>query len=95
MQYKLSNEAKMDIARIHWYGVEMFGEAQADRYYEALFKRFEEIANAPFKYQSVDYIREGYRRCVCGVDCIYYRINGEVTEIMRVLGRQDIDLFSK
>lgn len=28
-------------------GVDEFGELQADRYYEALFQRFDEIAEAP------------------------------------------------
>ena len=89
MPYKLSNEAKMDLARIYWRGVEEFGELQAGCYYEALIQRFGDIAEAPYKYQSVDHIREGYRRSVCGVDSIYYRVSGDVTEIMRVLGRQD------
>lgn len=89
MRYRLSNDAKMDLARIYWRGVEDFGESQAARYYEALFQRFDEIAEAPYQYQAVDHIREGYRRSVCGVDSIYYRLSGKVVEIMRVLGRQD------
>lgn len=36
-QYKLTNEAKIDLARIYWRGVEEFGEVQAERYYEAFF----------------------------------------------------------
>ena len=59
MQYRISNDAKMDLARIYWRGVEEFGELQAERYYEMLFKRFDEIAEAPYKYQAVDHIREG------------------------------------
>lgn len=90
MCYKLSNEAKIDLARIYWRGVEEFGEQQAERYYDALIQRFDEITEAPYKYQAVDHIREGYRRSVCGVDSIYYRMNGETPEIMRILGRQDI-----
>lgn len=90
MRYRLSEDAKMDLARIYWRGVEEFGERQAEDYYEALFQRFDDIAETPYKYQSVDHIREGYRRSVCGVDSIYYRINREVVEIMRVLGRQDV-----
>lgn len=89
MPYRISNEAKMDLARIYWYGVEEFGEQQAELYYQAMMHRFEHIAEAPYQYQSVSHIREGYRRSVCGVDCIYFRINGDVVEIMRVLGRQD------
>lgn len=81
IRYKLSSEAKMDLARIYWRGVEEFGEFQAERYNEALFRRFDDIAEAPYKYQAVDHIREGYRRSVCGVESIYYRLNGELTEI--------------
>lgn len=89
MRYRLSNDARMDLARIYWRGIEEFGELQAERYYEALIQRFEDIAEVPYKYQAVDHIREGYRRSVCGVDSIYYRLSDEVVEIMRVLGRQD------
>lgn len=70
--------------------MEEFGELQADRYYEALIQRFGDIAEAPYKYQSVDHIRENYRRSVCGVDSIYYRVSGDLTEVMRVFGRQDV-----
>lgn len=87
--YKLSQEAKLDMARIYWRGVEEFGERQAVRYYEALIQRFEVIAEAPYMYPAVDHIREGYRRSVCGVDSIYYRLRGGILEIMRVIGRQD------
>lgn len=90
MRYRLSNDARMDLARIYWRGVKEFGERQAERYYEALIQRFGDIAEMPYKYQAADHIREGYRRSVCGVDCIYYRVNGGITEIMRILGRQDV-----
>ena len=44
IRYRLSEDAKMDLARIYWRGV----------------------------------------------DSIYYRVNGQMVEIMRVLGRQDV-----
>jgi toxin ParE1/3/4 len=53
------------------------------------FYRFEQLAEQPYLYQAVDDIREGYRRCVCGVDSIYYRIDGNTVEIMNIIGRQD------
>lgn len=91
MTYKLSHEAKRDVARIYWRGVEAFGEEQAIRYFEALIQRFEGIAQAPYLYPAVEHIQEGYRRSVCGVDSIYYRLTGDTVEIMRVLGRQDMN----
>jgi len=47
------------------------------------------IAKDPFLFPSVDYIKKGYRRGVSGVDSIYYRINGDIIEIMAIIGRQD------
>ena len=89
--YRLSNEAKNDLMRIHQYGIKKFGLAQADKYFETFFQYFEIIADRPYSFESVDYLKKGYRRCVCGVDSIFYRISGEVVEIMAIIGRQDLD----
>ena len=89
-KYKLTNEAKNDLIRIHHYGIEKFGMNQADKYFESFFESFEIIAKRPFSYESVDYIKKGYRRCVCGVDSIYYKINENIVEIMAIVGRQDL-----
>ena len=89
--YRISEAAKEDLKRIYRRGVLEFGEAQADRYFEGFFERFEEIASQPFRYPAVDEICAGYRRSVCGVDSIYYRAAGDGVEIMRILGRQDVD----
>lgn len=89
-EYRLSNVAKDDLIRIHRYGVKKFGMAQADKYFDAFFEYFEIIAQRPHSFESVDYIKKGYRRCVCGADSIYYRINDTMVEIMAIVGRQDL-----
>lgn len=89
--YKISNTAKEDLIRIHRYGVRRFGEKQADKYFNALFHSFEKIAKNPFAYEAVDHIKEGYRRCVSGVDSIYFRIKDEVVEIITIIGKQDLE----
>ncbi len=89
--YKLSNDAKDDLIRIHHYGVRKFGMAQADKYYNSFFEYFDIIAIRPFSFESVDFIKKGYRRCPCGSDNIYYKINNDVVEIMSIIGRQDLD----
>jgi toxin ParE1/3/4 len=83
--YKLSNDAKQDLARIYWRGVEAFGETKADQYYQGLIQRLDEITESPYHYQLVDHIREEYRRSVCGVDSIYYRLNGDTILIQKSL----------
>ena len=89
--YRLTEHAKEDLKRIYFRGLEHFGEAQADKYYNALFEQFEKIARDPLHYQSVDFIREGYRRSVCGADSIFYRIqDNNCVDIIAIIGRQDI-----
>jgi toxin ParE1/3/4 len=90
-KYKLSNAAKEDLIRIHHFGVKKFGMAQADKYYETFFEYFELIARQPLSFESVDFIRTGYRRCVCGSDSIYYKVNIDEVEIMAIIGKQDLD----
>jgi len=90
-KYKLSKTAKEDLIRIHHYGVVRFGVEQADKYFDSFFKYFDIIAQRPYSFESVDYIKADYRRCVCGSDSIYYRLNNDTVEIMTIIGRQDID----
>ncbi len=88
--YKLSENAKLDLKRIYFQGLKMYGETQADKYFNDFFERFEQIAEQPLLYPTVDEIRLGYRRSVCGVDNIYYRISSEnLVEIMAIIGQQD------
>jgi len=95
VKYRLSNEAKEDLIRIHHYGIEKFGETQADKYFDSFFEYFDIIARLPFSFESVDSIKTGYRRCVCGSDSIFYRLNNGVVEIMAIVGRQDLNSILK
>ena len=90
-EYRISNEAAKDLIRIHQYGVEKFRIIQADKYFDSFFEYFEIIANSPYSFESVDHVKIGYRRCVCGSDSIYYRINDDLVEIMAIVGRQDLN----
>jgi toxin ParE1/3/4 len=89
-EYRLSNAAREDLIRIHHFGVEKFGMIQADEYFDSIFDCFEIIAQRPFSFESVDYIKKGYRKCPCGSDTIYYRINENMVEIMAIVGMQDL-----
>jgi len=90
--YRLSNTAKEDLIRIHHYGVKTFGEKQADKYFDTFFEYFDRISKSPYSFESVDYIKIGYRKCVCGSDSIYFKINNKdkAIEIMAIVGRQDL-----
>ncbi len=88
--YRLSEAAKDDLIGIHQFGVREFGVAKSDEYFWQLIQRFEVLAETPLLYQEVAGIREGYRRSVCGVHSIYYRITGEDVEVMAILRSQDV-----
>ncbi|MDO9239886.1 MAG: type II toxin-antitoxin system RelE/ParE family toxin [Methylicorpusculum sp.] len=86
--YKLSKKARSDLKRIWLYGVNTHGN---QRYHQGMLDRFALIAEQPYLYQAIDSIRAGYRRSVYGTDSIYYRINGDIVEIMAIIGYQDTE----
>lgn len=94
-EYRLTNAAKEDLIRIHHYGIRTFGQLQADKYFNTFFEYFDMIAERPYAFEAVDYIKPGYRRCVCGVDSIFYRIKDHTVEIIAIIGRQDINQIFK
>ena len=90
-KYELVPEAERDLLEIALYGFENFGLVQTEQYYEGLVFRFQEVANYPLQYQSVDHIRPGYRRSVYRSHSLllpYTRDRESL--IMRILGRQDM-----
>lgn len=88
--YRLSKKAGQDLARILDYGIDRFGLEQALAYYDAMQGRLDEIAKNPLRYPAVNHIHKGYRRSVCGSHSIYYRVDNQVVEIMRLINREDI-----
>lgn len=95
-KYRISNTAKEDLIRIHHYGIEKFGVEQADKYFNSFFDYFKIISDRPYAFESVDFMKSGYRRCACGSDTIYYKINQDTVEIMTIVGNQDLgDILEK
>lgn len=90
-RYRLSKAADADFEGVFIYGLDHFGVDQAIHYQTDLKQRFQKIADQPRFYPAVDHIREGYRRSICGVHSIYYRIDPDEVVIVRILGRQNFD----
>lgn len=61
MQLRLTQVAAADLRDLYIEGLDVWGEAQADRYFDGLLERFDKICAAPRQYQAVDHIRSGYR----------------------------------
>ncbi len=90
--YRLSKEAEIDLLEIAIHGYREFGIVQSDKYRDKLKKQFSIIGSSPLHYSAVDHIRAGYRRSVCGVHSIYYKIGDDgMSEIVRVIRSQSTD----
>ena len=70
--------------------LEYWGAKAADRYHNAFFDHFKELAKQPLLYAVSD-VRKGYRRSICGKDSVFYRIDGQTVEIMAIVGQQDVN----
>ena len=91
--FKLSKNAKLDIARIWSWGTQKFGESQADKYLDELYEQFEKIASNPLIFSEINELSKGYRRCPFKFDSIYYKIQNNEVQIMAVIGKQDMNLW--
>ena len=89
IRYRLTSAADADLENILDYGVDEFGLEPALDYYDKLTQRFSSLVEQPYLYQSIDHIKEGFRRSVFGVHSIYYRIAAEEIIIVRILRSQD------
>lgn len=92
LNYKINLEAKEDLRNIYTFGFQKWGVEQADVYFNQLFICFDKICLNPEQFPFVNEIRNGYQRCVCGVDSIYFCVNNNTIEIMRILGSQDVSI---
>ena len=88
-RFELTPAAELDLLNIAYFGMKRFGVAQSELYRDKLYQRFQELAEAPLHYPTGDYIRQGYRRSVCGSHSLYYRVHSEYVEIMRVIGQEN------
>lgn len=88
--YDINHKAIAGLRDIYEYGFIHYGEERADKYHADIFLRFDNIAATPLSYPFVEHIGAGYRRSICGVNVIYFRIVDGIVEIMRIIGRQDM-----
>lgn len=88
--YSLSKKAEEDLRNIYKYGLLNFGEHQADRYYFGLIQQLETIAASPLLFPAAIEIHPEARKCVYGVNTIYYKNTSKHVHIMTIIRRQNI-----
>jgi toxin ParE1/3/4 len=77
--------AEQDLIDIWTETFRRWGVEQADHYADALIDAIEGLAEFPERGPSCDWIRRGYRRSVVRHHCVFYRVEAEAVEIVRVL----------
>lgn len=83
--YELTEDAERDVIDIYLYTAENFGVAQAEKYSEELFARFSQIAQSPTLGRSFEAIHPGAFRANQGSHAIYYKKNGTLILVLRIL----------
>lgn len=86
--YRISNRAIIDLEEIWNYTYDTWPLEQADRYYQLLLDEFEFLAKYPRSGKTVDEIHLGYRVSVVRSHLVFYRIENEFIEIIRILNQK-------
>ena len=88
----LSREALSDLEEIWLYTVEKWSLDQADRYYNLIFEEINFICRKPNSGKKMDHIRKSYLAAKVKSHLIFYRIENETIQIIRILHeRMDIE----
>lgn len=94
MNFKLSNEAEVDLEKIWSYTFETWSIEQADRYINLIFEEIDYICHNPYSGIDFRFLRDGYFRVKMKSHFIFYKINKKENkiEVIRILHqRMDIE----
>ncbi len=80
-----SPDAEIDLENIWLYSFEKWSEGQADRYYDELIDGIEKLVDNPMLGKSREKVRQGYRSIQINRHVVYYQLQGEIIDIVRVL----------
>jgi toxin ParE1/3/4 len=83
--YRLSKKALADLESIWLYTYKNWSVNQADRYYELIINEIKFIAQHPESGRNMSHVREGYRSSKVKSHLIFYRIQDEHVEVIRIL----------
>ncbi|MDP3174167.1 MAG: type II toxin-antitoxin system RelE/ParE family toxin [Phenylobacterium sp.] len=83
--YVLTPRARSDVAEIWDYTEATWGRSQAETYIRDLQRVIESAAEHPRLGRASDDIRAGYFRRTAGSHVVFYRLNAEGVEVVRIL----------
>ncbi len=92
LPYVISKKAASDLEEIWLHTVEKWSIDQADRYYNLIFDEIQFICKNVNAGKSMEHVRKGYRASKVKSHLIFYRIQNNIVEVIRILHeRMDIE----
>jgi len=92
LPYVISKKAIADLEEIWLYTADKWSIDQADRYYHLIFDEINFICKNPKAGKPMDYIRRGYRAAKVKFHLVFYKIEKDTVQIVRMLHeRMDIE----
>ena len=85
MRWRLRDAARIDLAEIWLGSAERWGMDQADAYIRAIESRLQHACDFPESYPLHEGSGESFRKAISGSHLVFYRIDGEVIDVVRVL----------
>jgi len=85
LPYVISKKAIADLEDIWLYTVEKWSVEQADRYYNLIFDEIHFICKNNNAGKSTEHIRKGYRASKVKSYFIFYRVQNNTIEVIRIL----------
>ena len=89
--YTLSPAAQADLESIWDYTAAHWGETQAEVYTRGIQAACEALGNGTLVSRSADDIRAGYRKAAVGSHVMFFRMQADRVEIIRIL-HQSMDV---
>jgi toxin ParE1/3/4 len=91
LPYVISKKAIADLEEIWLYTADKWSIVQADRYYNLIFDEIAFICKSPETGKQMDDIRKNYRAAKVKSHLIFFKVENEIVQIVRILHeRMDI-----
>ena len=88
--FVVSRRAELDLLDIAAHTLERWGVEQMDKYLRDLDRRFVFLAENPNAGKSIDRIAPGFRQFPQGRHVVFYRMQGDQVEVVRVLHKRQL-----
>jgi len=81
----LTEKAEQDLNAIYAYSLKQWGQKQANSYFFQIEKMFYLLLDNPYLGKSRNELKQGYRSLLIKKHTIFYSVNNEHVNILRVL----------